>query len=1327
MFKNSKMMKGIVLALALVLVAGAGLALKLQADAAGETVVYYVSAEGKNTTGKDAATAFNTFGAATAAANEKKLAPGSEVKIIVIGKVLVETRNLDEHTVLDTSGNRVPITITSQNTGSVDEYSTIAHHSFNSSGSTSYEKVFFSNDITFKNIIISAEAQNYYEGNAPLIEPIDYSKLFRTRNLHVGKNKITFDSCEITSNIADKGSSCEAWVLFCDNYEASSVEGESSLTLLNGDYSNCTVYVQDQVTPLWDLSLYVENASVGTVYAMADTDAGTTNNAKSIDCHFVDATVSSFNPMGRGNVGVTYGVTATFEGDTVVKNWVACMANSSSTGNYHGDLTYNFRDNCSISATTADSNSETIIYLAPPVMNGDLHVNVEGGTFNNALCTGSDKNKSISSSVPSFNGNIYNEFKAGTFNKGLYCGLGRAGGTLNGSIYNNFYDGFNLTAGTSYFASRAGAIMGDVINNIYGGTVAKVEIYMGGGYGDNTAGKNYIEGKLITNVYGGTYASTFWGGPRGQTVKGGIYNTFMGGTFAGTFVASGLQVVAPEVHNVFKNGPDGTFTTLNGTSYLGPRGGSLTTGLYNIGKLYNTFEGDVKVNGVLYCADGTQTNVQIEELVQNEFKGGNFAKYVWGTVGSKGNVITAEVVNNFYDGATFNSRVMCGGQRGGSGPITNNFYGGLFSGYVYGSTEFTSKQNYTYEVKGDITNNFYGGTFKSQLIGAGAVKGEGTIYNNFYGGTFNYFVYGVSNSRDYNTDADGNYVNYNHMNAVNNIYGGDFLGWFCGGSANSERRTITNNVSGGHFVASHKEALHSEAGRTSFYGGDYAATHSNLSGQGEKTASITNNISGGIFEHRVYLGGRIASVGKINSVISGGVFNGDRLSPSMYQDSASKNCSEVTLDIKPDESSELLYLGAHYTDYGVEGAKVYWSYGLENLKKRPKDTVTLHAAKKPIHIAANSFLNFDEILGEVTFVQTEKWVDGEVYVTVPSGKNLDMIKLVNFNDGVTGSAEIESMKVGLDNENDSREGKTSVSCVALVGSDSAADVDVITVPELAAINFVLDNNLNINYYVNKTDLENYLASAGTFTYKITCNGETIADGVINDISEAEVVGSYVKIKTEFEVYAYNYAQIISLDFSGFQADVDVYQLLQDGIANSADDADLVALLKAIYNYGVEAEKLRFGEASVTDFYDEITYTGTYSGKASGSSLASGYSFAGTSLSLGKEVSLNFYLQAEDVEGLIFTAESANGVLSDSRVVVTPFAGNSFYNVVISLRLDVASMDEVFTLTAKDAQGNALATCSNSVAYNCAAYIEADGEFAPVSRALLAYMEKAQAL
>ena len=178
MFKNSNLLKGVVFALALVLVLACGVLLNTDAVAETNTVVLYVSDNGNNTTGKDAATAFTSFIKATAAANEMQLAPGTELKIIVPDKVFVTDRYLDKNTVKDTAGNKVHITITSADAGSP---ATILHHHYNSSGSTSYEKIILSNDITFKDIIISAQVQPYYQSNAPVVEPIDYGKLYRTR------------------------------------------------------------------------------------------------------------------------------------------------------------------------------------------------------------------------------------------------------------------------------------------------------------------------------------------------------------------------------------------------------------------------------------------------------------------------------------------------------------------------------------------------------------------------------------------------------------------------------------------------------------------------------------------------------------------------------------------------------------------------------------------------------------------------------------------------------------------------------------------------------------------------------------------------------------------------------------------------------------------------------------------------------------------------------------------------------------------------------------------------------------------------------------------
>lgn len=1397
MFKNSKMLKGMVLALALVLVLGAGVLLNFKANAETNTVVYYVSDSGNNTTGKDAATAFRTFEAVTEAANKLNLAPGTELKILVVDQVFIKTRELDKNTVRDSAGNKVHITITSAS----EEKATILHYAYSSSGSTSYEKIFIDNDITFRNIIISGQVQSYYESNAPVTaEKIDYGKFYRTRNLHIGSNTVEFDNCEFTSTYPSQ-SAARTWVLFCDDYAKSEVEGGSHLRLLNGDYSNCTVYVQDQITPLWDLSIYVENASTSTVYALADTDTTKTANAKSVTCTFKDATVASYNPQGRGNVGVTEGVTAVFEGDTVIKNWVACMSSSSSTGTYHGDLRYYFRDNCSISVTSTDSNDKKIIYLAPVVMYGDLYVTVEGGTFNQMFCTGTDANKSATSVASVLNGSVYNEFKGGTFKGGITCGMGEAGDTLTGTITNNFYDGFNLSSGTSYLSSRGGKC-GTTTNNIYGGTFGKIETYFGGGNNLANTDKNVIEGDLINNIYGGTWASTAWVGPHSQTITGGLYNNFMGGTFSGTFVAGGVGIVVDEIHNNFKNGPDGTYATLKGTTCLGSRGkNSYGPNVQNINRIYNTFEGDVTVTGALYCAGGSQSGgKQISELVVNDFRGGTFSGNVYcGTRYAKDDLSTCDIINNYhggtfsatlyggglegtirsvtnnyydtitfakevyaggsggsigaitnnYRGATFKNfgvygggtgatshcgaitnnyydgtyglRVHGGGFRGSADSITNNFYEGCtFNSYVFGASEKArgSKKNDAFDVIGDVTNNFYGGTFNSQLIGGGfigtvdqdtgdvtSVREDGMIYNNWYGGYYKYFVYG-----------GGNGSNYNNKDVVNTVYGGEFNAWLCGGHANSRSIKITNNIYGGLFTGAHKEALHSEAGRSCFYGGDWSNASS---GTGQKVELISNNIYGGTFEARVYLGGRISTAAKVESMIAGGIFNGDRLQPGMFQHSAANNAT-ITLDIKPDESDELLLLGCHYTAYGVDGEKVYYSCGLECLNSRKSDTVTLYAAEKPIYIAGNSFLNFDKVLGEVTFIQTENWQNGNVYVSVPDSENLDMIKFVNVDASLTGSAVIETTMVNVEDLG------TKMSRVALVGDDTAVAPEAITLPELKAFRFVLDNNLQVDFYADKTAVEDYVAKAGAFTAKITLDGDALMTLTISSMDDAEIVGSYVKISTGFTIPAFDYGKTIGIDFAGNYAGYTVYELLKLGVTNSADNAKLVDLLKAIYNYGYEADLLRDGSAAVSDPYDGITYTGTYNGKASATSANTAYKFVGTGLSLGKEVSLNFYMKAETLEGLSFTAASESGELNVSRILVTPFAGNTQYNVVISLTLDVASMNETFTLSVKNSSGAELATCTNSVANGCASYVAADGEYAPVSEALLAYVEKALA-
>lgn len=1220
MFKNSKMLKGIVLALALVLVLGAGVALNLRAAAEANTVVLYVSENGNNTTGKDAATAFTDIAAATKAANDMKLAPGTPVKILIVDRVYSDTRYMDgSASAKDSAGGKLQFTIASADPS---EKAEIIHHHYNSSGSSTYERINIANDITFENVSIVAEVQPYYEANAPF-DPnaVDYGKLYRTRYFHVGNNKVVLDNCEFTSTVPDQ-SAAKSWTLLCDSYAKVTTEGASSLTLKNGDYSNCTVYVQDQITPLWDLSLYVENASAGTVYALADTDTATSVNAKSVTCTFKDATVSSYRPQGRGHIGVTEGVTATFEGDTVVKNWVGAMNSTSSTPHLNGDLRFIFRDNCSISVTSGDVyEGSKYMYLTPHgTMNGDLYVTVEGGTFNNRLVTGSDTNDKTKATAV-LNGNIYNEFKGGTFKSGISCGHGNAGGTINGTITNNFYDGFHLASGTSYFSSRNGKC-GTTTNNFYGGQIDKVEVYFGGGGNGAAVDKNVLDGDLINNIYGGTFGSTVWAGPHSQTITGTLYNNFMGGTFKGGVIAGGVGSVMDEMHNTFKNGPDGTHATFASYLALGVRGTVSATNpnVQGLKRLYNTFEGDAVFNGYIYGAGGTQSGGKvISELVQNTFKGGTFAKDIFcGARYAKDNI--GDVVNYFYDGATFNANVYGGSYTDGAAPKS-------------------------------ITNNIYGGTFN---------------------------------------------------------------GLFLGGNANRQRCDITNNVYGGHFVGSSSGANDSSAGRMCFLGG------SNKRDSGTTRPTLTNNVYGGIFEQRVYFGGTYGTYGEVHTMVAGGIFNGARLQPTMYDiNTDSLGATEVTFDIKPDESDQLLLLGCYY-----QTGAGYTSYGLEKLvpKTGRSYTVTLHGAKKPVYITGRTLLNLDKVEGEVTLVQTENWVNGNVYVTVPDTEDLSNITVVNGMEGLSGSTTIG------ERNRKQHHYQSAIDCTALIGSSSAEAPA--TAPTLSAVKFVLDNNLQLQFFAKKADVEAYLDKVGKFDYKITCGEEVLASGTLTSMDQAEVVGTYVKVTANFAIPAFDYAKELTVDLAGNleNRDFTVYSLLQRCMLGAQDQPETLALLKAIFNYGVEAEKLHTGKAaSVSDYYSDITYTGTYEGSAVSTSNDAGYKFYGSALSIGKDVALNFYLQAASADDLVITASSAKGALDPARVVVTPFEGNSNYNVVVSLKLDVGSMDQVFTVSVKNAAGTELATCSNCVAYCCEYYIANSEKYAPVSKAILAYVEKAHAM
>ena len=1345
MFKNKKMMRGIVLALAFVLVLGGGILLKLYANAASNTVVLYVSDEGDNTTGLDEASAFTTISGAMKAANNMQLSPGMELRVIVTDIITVETQSIDGTVVKDTAGGRVPVTITSLYDTSDEDMSTI-YLTYRIAGANPLptdgsQRAYVVNDVTFRNIRILAKVHGIYLNNEDTGLVKD---LYRIRYFYLGGNKVVFDNCHLTSELGDfiqytnssgKDVSDPSWIIYGDTQTSNTNAADCSLTMKNRDYSHVQVYLNGGAggtgVPNYDMTFYAENISLNNFFALRNTNTSTTDNAKSMNITVKNSTLSAFYLAGSGgDNGVTGGVNITIDGSVIKK-----LGGSSGAATVRADVTYNFIN----SEIQGHSDLLGYVFLAPRnvlygnltsnvvntrfvtgstdykctygavrvgTVNGDIHHNISGSSteFYRFVGGGLDSSNTI-------NGTVYTNFADGTVNE-LFIGGCYEGGTVR-AIENTIQSGtFNAAI---YGGSRKGTVSNNITNVITGGTFKSEWLYGG----NNTANfgtpteeiyyriKNTLSGISLTRFVGGS-ASTpvIVNSAHGQYANGLIENHFGDGLKFSTAVYPGSTTnEVTDIRNFFdgaitasfvcggsNNAPVGSIVNNIGSgAVLAEFDGANNSG-GTVGSVVNVVEGTI----TSYYGGGRNTNVTVGS-VTNHFVGGTVTSAAYG--GCKDG--TVDTIENDFSGTAFKAAIYAGSTKGKvNNCITNHIHGGSFAGdWFYGgnnnATFGTPTETISYRIKNEISNvtmkRFVGASYGSVVTGTDA---QGTI-ENYYGGGLSFTTAAYSGSND------------KAVSIIKNTFSGDIAGSFvCGGCNSGSVDSITNTVLPG-------AALPELCGGNNSGGTVGSVTNTVQGGSMTKfigasrgngtTGTVQNTISGGSFTGNVFLGSSKGATTTIVSEISGGSFTGTRLSPSCE---TYTGYTTATLDIKPDASSEPLIFGV---------PRGSGTYGLEN---KAKDVVTLYAASKPIRLLSDSCVNVDTILGNVTFLQTEAWSDGSFYVTADPATDSTLIHLTST-DNVTGSAAITTVTADV-------APGTNLTRLAVVGDSTApATVSVPATLTVDAMNFVLDDNLIVNFYTDSTKAAQYISAFGSFSYKVTFNGTVLTSGTITDLSSAPTVGSYVKIATNLGIPATRYGETIVVTLENQDTSYTVFGLLQTGITTVSGNPALTDLLKAIYNYGAEAEKL-VGLSSATTYYPEITYTGSYGNVLSAESLVDGYQFTTASLSLGDQVYLNFYLNAASTDGLTFTAANAAGnALSSDRIRVIPFEGNSRYNLVITLRLSVASMADTMTLTVRSSDGTALATCTNSVTSTCATYIQQNNSYAPVSAALLAYVEKAQ--
>lgn len=795
------------------------------------------------------------------------------------------------------------------------------------------------------------------------------------------------------------------------------------------------------------------------------------------------------------------------------------------------------------------------------------------------------------------------------------------------------FNGSTKANQTVYLAGSGSQLNGSFTSNINGATFG-ASYYLGAA--------TIINGDVTHNVASGTFSSMFCGGNYSGTIYGDIVVNVSGGEFKDCYFGSGANAADQYVEGTITN-------NISGGTFLGQWYGGGGNG-YTRDIVNNISGGEIRNHYIGGGGrKGKNTPVQNGTIINN-ISGGQIGVIKISTAGKQDTETNRGIYLGNYDGNSF--------------AVINNISGGKLRATTYAGT-FNG-------VAGTITTNISGtaefvGYTVNELKAMGATQSVTATAAYFYGSS---------------ACADTSPI-------TNNVSGGTFHGQFVGGSSDKVVGPITNNISGGHFLG----ASMSGGPFCSFLGGGYA--------NASDAESITNNISGGIFEGNVYLGGRNTANKRaktdpmlpVHSVISGGIFNGERLLLAMEQDLAASHAS-ARLDIKPDESKNPLYFGCY--NKGLETKKNNSYYTFDHL-------ITYHGGQKPVLITHNTVLSGHTLEGTLNLVQTNYWSSSIAYLTLNSEIDASQILAVSANDGVTGTAKVT---VGAQSK------VTGASGTALVA------------PSIYGINFNVDYNLQINFFAPKAEVESYLDEVGALYYGASVAGKGVYSNTITDLSELPEVNGYVKFATGFGIPATRYGDIVTFCVAGNTLEYSVYELLEHGIASLSDDA-LVDLLKAINNYGAQSETLVKGSHSAINYYDEIAFTGSYAGKAVPQSLADGYQFIASGLSLGEEVSLNFYLDVPDgvnLSDLSFSASSAVGSFDPARISIRKVVGAS-YDAVVSLKIPINHMDEEFTLTVKNGD-TALATCSNSILYACNYYLT-QPDYADVAGALLAYIEKVE--
>ena len=890
-------------------------------------------------------------------------------------------------------------------------------------------------------------------------------------------------------------------------------------------------------------------------------------------------------------------------------------------------------------------------------------------------------------------------FFGGTFEDTVYPGFS---GTVTGALTNNVSGG---TFGTFYGAGTVNDAdqQGDVRNIVTGGTISAFH-----GTGNVGAARN-----VYNEISGGTIG-TYHGA---SLIAGAenIYNNISGNAvIKKAFYGGGIGGSASRVPNIFNNI---TGVTFKDVVYLGKSQTRYAGAAKNI---VNNIK-DVTFEGAVYGGCGAAKAASNCENIENNFKNCTFeGAFYGGSEANSGVGTSGNIINNITD-STFAGEFHGGSSAGETGKITNSISGSRFDTTYYGGSAAETA------VDGAVTNNIsdctittYCGTHKALTD---------TLTNNIASSTITTYYGGGYGAGTTSAPADMAIINNftgNSTVAVTSYFGAGYRGvnegsvtnnisnpqatftTFYGGASSSTSIVnyydVTNKISAGTFdtfygSVSNCKNVGDKGGNiiNEISGGTFNVFYG--AGNNGKPYTVTNKISGGTFNEAVY-GGTEGSAGNVSTMvneISGGTFE-----KGFYGTSKKGTVGSAVINIKPDDSkAALIFKGAV-------------SSSTENV------TTTIHGGNKPIHLASASSVYADALAGDknIVFCQTAQWTDGSIYVSLPENTDMSRVFAMNKSSSVTGAAEKKVVS-----------GRQVVAGATGTGAATSA-----VAPTLNSYSFVLDNKLKVNFLIPVSQIESYIELTGSWNYKVELDGEELAGGSFTSaIPAAAKVTGYDNIEcfaitTDLGIKATDYDKKITITWSGKEdvMEMTAYGLLEYGIDSNATKSEIKDLLKAIYNYGIEAENVFEGKKTALKYAD-VTYTGNYNSTPTRTSKEEGFEFFATSLSLDDEVALNFYLKVADgvtKDLMTFVAKNASGS-SASNISVKEVSGVAEYDMIVSVKLSVAEMADTYTLTAT-LDGAVVATCSNSIANSCAGYIATQNKFAPVSKALLAYIEKAVA-